>query len=461
MQVHPPRSHAFSGSSLSSTSTSSSSPMTSYSSPHTSIPSLTSRKIKSRLRGGLASYTHSDPPIDEGFFSTTSSPFIAPSSAMTSTTTATASPTFSAPTLKEREKGSPLHHLHAGQAKAKIKPLWKLATGNARASGNSLDLSQPGGGEAARSLGLGIYGEDDYMYDTYDEMDSFPRHHRKVSGTSGSGFSPSICSGAGVYTRSGQYIHPRRQVPRPYTPNQSCQGSDGHDSSDDEVDEFGSRGMHSGEYSRGNSIDYGSRRIPPLRVRTDSSFTSPMMRTTTTASGLNTSPGISPIAPMTTTHTSSGGLLRSSVRTHAVSGSTTRETSPSFQVRVMAAREEWEAKEAIKEEKREKKRRKSAQREREKAESRASKDIQRSTATVSWDETQGEKVEYPYMGYSTSGPESKWGNRSAQQQEWAQGKRKGVGLKKRWLGFVVWLRIGLVKMGRKFSGMKGIGGRTS
>ena len=263
-------------------------------------------------------------------------------------------------------------------------------------------------------------------------------------------------------------------MPRPYTPNQSCQGSDENDSSDDELDQFGaSRGYYSGEYSRGNSIDYGSRRAPPLRVRTDPVFSTPMLRTSTaTNSQLNSTPTISPITPITTAQTSSSLLRPSARQSHSVSGATTREPSPSFAASVTAARAAWDAKEAHKEEKREKKRRKSEQREREKEERRTSKDVTRGGLDAAviitpavWDETQGEKVEYliPEPTRDIDGPNilgtgKKWGvtgSSTTTQPAWATTpKQKGPGLKKRWLGFVVWIRIGLVKMGRKFGGMK-------
>lgn len=461
MQVHPPRAHTFNGSVPSFTSSHSS-----YS--HTSSPSLSSGRISgSRLRGARA-YTHPNPPIDEGFYSTpsSSSVFIAPSSTVTGTSTATASPTFSA---MKREKESPLHHIHANQVKAKIKPVLKLMKDNAsgRTSRNSLDLSKPGGGEAAKNLGLGIYGSGEYMYG-YDD-DSVPRGRRSISGT-GPGFSPAI-SAEGGYTKTGQYIHPRRQMPRPYTPTAHC--SDENESSDEDVDEFGSRGYYSGEYSRGNSIDCGSRRPPQMRMRTDSAYSSPMLRTSTATTGqLNGSPTCSIITPITTSHASSSLLRPSARRTHSGSGGTTREPSPSFAASVTAARLAWDAKEAHKEQKREQKRRKSEQKEREKAESRSSKDISRSSPTMVpvWTEEMGEKVdveedsvpEFREPGYTgtagaNGGTGKKWGMASGvgTQPTWVpEKKNKGPGLKKRWLGFVVWIRISLVKMGRKFGGSK-------
>jgi len=465
MQVHPPRPHTFNGSVPSFTSSNSS-----YS--HTSSPSLSSGRISgARLRGAARAYTHPNPPIDEGFYSTpsSSSVFIAPSSTVTGTSTATASPTFSA---TKREKESALHHIHANQVKAKIKPVLKLMKDNAsgRTSRNSLDLSKPGGGEAAKSLGLGIYGSGDYVYG-YDDLDSAPRARRSISGT-GPGFSPAI-NAEGGYTKTGQYIHPRRQMPRPYTPTAHC--SDENDS-DDEVDEFGSRGYYSGEYSRGNSIDCGSRRAPAMRARTDSPYSSPMLRTSTaTTCQMNSSPTCSSITPTTTSHTSSSLLRPSARRTHSGSGGTTREPSPSFAASVTAARLAWDAKEAHKEQKREEKRRKSEQKEREKAEGRNSKDMSRSsppTMIPVWTEEMGEKVELEEgsvpepreLGYSKPGSAGtdggtgkKWGMGSSTgtQPAWeVEKKNKGPGLKKRWLGFVVWIRISLVKMGRKFGGSK-------
>ncbi|KAI5807730.1 hypothetical protein DFH27DRAFT_332185 [Peziza echinospora] len=487
MQVQPPRAHTFSGGSGYASSSSYSSVTTAAYSPHSSNPTLTPSTTRtssaSRFRNRI--YTAPPEPIDEGFFSTPSSPF-SPSVAVS---TATASPTFSSPQMSTTkgsggEKGG-IQHIHASQAKAKIKPLWKLATGNARTSGGSLDLSQPGGGEAARNLGLGIYGSGEYMYG-YDEMDPVPRHRRTTSNNSG---------GNGGYTKTGQYIHPRRQVPRPYTPNQ---GSDGHESSDDEGGNA-SRGYYSGEYSRGNSLDYARRggsvsggigvvgvsavsssALPPsLRLRTDSALSSPMLRTATGASH-------SPNTPVASSGAHSLLLRPSARQQHSVSGATTREPSPSFAASVTAARLAWDAKEAHKEEKREKKRRKSEQREREKAESRTSKDISRAESNhlhqhtsigSTWTEEQGEKVlDYSYNAppppplppvidiytttsritpavtttATTSTGGKRWGGGGA--TAWTPPKRKGPGLKKRWLGFVVWIRIGLVKMGRKFGG---------
>ena len=459
MQVHPPRSHNFNGSVPSFTSSSHSS----YSS-HMSSPQSTGRISGSRLRGAVKSYTHPNPPIDEGLYSSpsSSSALIAQSLTVTGTSTATASPTFST----DRDKVSSLHHIHTSQVKAKIKPVLKLMKENGRSSRNSLDLSKPGGGEAAKNLGLGIYGSDHYMYG-YDDLDpTTPRGRRSFSGA-GSGVSLAISTDAGGYTKSGQYIHPRRQLPRPYTP--TAQHSDEHDSSSDEVDEFGSsRGYYSGEYSRGNSIDYGSRRAQGLRTRTDSMFSSPMLRTSTAT---NSSSTCSPITPINTSHTSSGLLRPSARRTHSDSGGTTREPSPSFAASVTAARLAWDAKEAYKEEKRERKRRRSEQKEREKAESRSSKDISRSVQPA-WSEEMGEKVcleedsvpelkSLPYSQPAISGvnrgadrKRGVVGSSGGLQPTWTEEKPKGPGLKKRWLGFVVWIKFGLVKMGRKFGAMK-------
>lgn len=458
MQVQPPRSHNFNGSVPSFTSSSHSS----YSS-HMSSPQSTGRISGSRLRGPVKTYTYPNPPIDEGLYSSpSSSALIAQSLTVTGTSTATASPTFST----DRDKVSSLHHhIHASQVKAKIKPVLKLMKENGRSSRNSLDLSKPGGGEAAKNLGLGIYGSEHYMYG-YDDSDLTPKGRQSFSGA-GSGFSLAIGADAGGYTKSGQYIHPRRQLPRPYTP--TAQHSDEHDSSSDEVDDFASRGYYSGEYSRGNSIDYGSRRAQAqgMRTRTDSMFSSPMLRTSTAT---NSSSTCSPITPINTSHTSSGLLRPSARRTHSDSGGTTREPSPSFAASVTAARLAWDAKEAHKEEKRERKRRRSEQKEREKAESRSSNDISRS-AQPAWSEEMGEKVRseegpvpelksLPYSQPAISGvhrsTDRKWGVGSNEglQPVWTEKKPKGPGLKKRWLGFVVWIKFGLVKMGRKFGAIK-------
>src|SRR5690606_19063491 len=119
--------------------------------------------------------------------------------------------------------------------------------GNARSSGGSLDLSQPGGGEAARTLGLGIYG--------YDELDCARTGRTSLSGPLGGGgvllpaAAPTTAVSTG-YARSAA-AHPRRQVPRPYTPSQSYTAANSeHDSSSDDdergVTFGGGRGYVSG-----------------------------------------------------------------------------------------------------------------------------------------------------------------------------------------------------------------------
>lgn len=155
---------------------------------------------------------------------------------------------------------------------------------------------------------------------------------------------------------------------------------------------------------------------------------------------------------------------------------------------VTAARAAWDAKEAEKEEKRERKRRKSEQRERER---RASRDVGRGSRE--WDEKEEytgsgsferenqylggsvvdievpvEEVDEPESDVDEVSPRTSVGvgrpsmvaaQRPGSGSTVGVGSRrtttaggKGVTLKKRWLGFVVWLRIGIVKMGRKLGG---------
>jgi hypothetical protein len=150
------------------------------------------------------------------------------------------------------------------------------------------------------------------------------------------------------------------------------------------------------------------------------------------------------------------------------------ETTPSFEASVTAARLAWEAKEEKKEEKRERKRRRSEakEEERSRATSRCSgrgRGNSGSSNQQHWSHESdfgdniaiGGVIKEKVGGFDGSrassksrndsrgrhGTGKKWGLSGKSEAPNPKGKRPGF--KKRWLGFVVWVRIGVVRMQRR------------
>ncbi|RPA75009.1 hypothetical protein BJ508DRAFT_312372 [Ascobolus immersus RN42] len=214
------------------------------------------------------------------------------------------------------------------------KPLLKIKSSQ-RSSSNSLDLSQPGGGEGGHILGLGIY-QDPFVYDSsdFEHNDLFmSRHRRNTSGGSYHGQQPTQPAWG-----NATYAHPKRQTPRPYTPSPSYACSSA-DTSDDESAMPTPRPRVSMDRSR-PSLSHN------LRISTHN----------VTISG-------------TCTPTTSTPVL---ISPHGISTSSKKHTvvippplSPTFETAVQKERMKWDKKEAIKEEKAaQKARRRSEQKER-------------------------------------------------------------------------------------------------
>lgn len=219
--------------------------------------------------------------------------------------------------LDERRSSS-THHISKTRI---VKPLLKPFKAPHRTSSNSLDLSQPGGGEGGAILGLGIY-QDPFFYDSSDfDGDLFmSRHRRNTSGGSYHGSTPTHTPAWGNAT----YAHPKRQTPRPYTPSPSYACSSA-DTSDDESAMPTPRARASLDRSRPSMQS-------SLRVRTDTVTISGTCTPTTSTPILTTPNGFSSIS-----------------KKHTVV--IPPPLSPTFETAVQQERMKWDKKEAIKEEK--------------------------------------------------------------------------------------------------------------
>lgn len=395
--------------------------------------------------------------MDEGFFSGPGSPPPASS-------------------LERHFHHQPPHHVAsvaAQRARGKLKPLLKKVSGS---RGNSLDLSRSDGG-LPNGVGLGIY--DSTGYDSSGIEDDSPfanRHRRNFSQTSGS--SPLLVGANQTFS------HPKRQVPRRggYTPdvtqyNTSNESSD--DSDDDNITSRTRRAVLEGSRIPAGGLKLNTGRGTPMLPT--SSLTDLHHRARTPSIQMTTP--ISPVSPIDLPPTAfPTGLppphgLKASFKRRARSSldKSVSETSPSFEASVTAARLAWEAKEEKKEEKRERKRRRSEakEEERSRATSRCSgrgrgnsgsshqphgsawaheEDYDGNSGVVGViKEKDGEfESEKSYNDHSRG--------RNATGRKWALPikseapgpvKRKKPSLKKRWLGFVVWVRIGVVRMQRR------------
>jgi hypothetical protein len=374
------------------------------------------------------------------------------------------------------------------KSKGKIKPLLKKVSGSSR--NNSLDLSRSDGG-LPNGVGLGIY---DSQYDSSGVDDealetAFPKHPRKRHARNTSGLSSSSVTNTPLLISSSNpnqpFAHPKRQVPRRgvYTPDLSSRAtSDSGENSEDERETR--RIVLSG--SRSPSAAHG---LLLLNTACQDDQATTMSRNNTSLTDLHSytrsrTPSVqlasptSQNSPVDTTPPSLPAKIRG--RPLACKDSKAREPSPSFQASVTAARLAWEAKEEKKEMKLEQKRRRSEAKEEERRiNSRTSNTVRGSSGSITgtvWNadderdretsteitrdedevftgrqSTTSRHSEKPTETRNSRGRNAtgrKWGVLSANQNR-QHGRRKHLGLKKRWLGFIVWVRIGMVRLGRK------------
>lgn len=370
---------------------------------------------------------------------------------------------FSGPGSPPLEQYYPHHSATpAHRARGKIKPLLKKVSGSSR--GNSLDLSRSDGGLPG-GVGLGIFDNAGDSSGVDDDSPFSNRHRRNFSGASGN--SPLLVN--------APFAHPKRQVPRrgAYTPEVSHYNTS-NESSDDSDDESVTRRtvlQGSGRSIRGGlQLNTGGRSTPMLP--TGSMTDLHQRRTSASTLATPTSPTSQvDYPPMRTFETipqqpSPTGSRAPSFKRSRIGRSSSettrrvRDPSPSFEASVVAARLAWEAKEEKKEEKRERKRRRSEAKgeERSRATSRCSGrgrgnsgGSNMTTGTV-WDDddlpTQfPEKV--PEEGERGRSGKCRGGRGTGKKWGISEKEMKRHGFKKRWLGFVVWVRIGMVRMGRR------------
>lgn len=400
----------------------------------------------------------------------------------------------------------PVPHRHhsatkatAKAARGKIKPLLQKVSGS---RGNSLDLSRSDGG-LPNGVGLGIYDGQGYDSSGVDE-DMVHRHRRNLSSTSG--HSPLLAN------PNQPFSHPKRQVPRRgpgvYTPDLSYNGTSNESSSDedDDEDERETRRMVLQGSRRSTSMTR-----PPLHLSTHSSpiLHTSMTRSGShmTSPTSPSSPEYPPSATITGSRRGHRGRQISYSSTKSKKSISVRDQSPSVAASVTAARLAWEAKEEKKEAKRESKRRRSEAKEDERSRA-ASKCSTRgrgnsdSTSTTLWDadgpqqpsswegdvrekilpehdiyrdpaaaqlhaededhhrlhsnsdaqrhlESQAESLskEETRNSRGRNATGRRWGVLGASRSNGGTSRR--ANFKKKWIGFFVWVRIGMVRLGRK------------
>jgi len=376
------------------------------------------------------------------------------------------------------------------KSKNKIKPLLKKVSASRN---NSLDLSRSDGGLPG-GVGLGIYDSPGYESSGIDEdllETAFPKHPRKmhartISTLSTTSTSSPLVAGANP---TQPFAHPKRQVPRrgAYTPDLSRDGTSNESSSESE-DEWTTRRIVLSGSSR-SAASAAARGVTTINTHYDGRSTPRLAtpsivdlpeRTPCSQTTLSPTTPASPVDSLDTVCTKKprGRQFVSSKEKKR------REASPTFAASVTAARIAWEAKEEKKEEKREKKRRRSEAKDGERRNSSSSHRTRgnsgssgQTTETI-WDDDVEREPGYRekdrvtlldddevYTGRGSlqlTKPEStslrgenatgkKWGISIPEPANDPQtgGDRKRVGLKKRWLGFIVWVRIGMVRLGRK------------
>lgn len=380
-----------------------------------------------------------DDIVDEGFFSGPGSPPLEP--------------------IYPHHSSTPAH-----RARGKIKPLLKKVSGSSR--GNSLDLSRSDGGLPG-GVGLGIFDNAGDSSGVDDESPFSNRHRRNFSGASGN--SPLLVN--------APFAHPKRQVPRRggYTPEVSHYNTS-NESSDDSDDESVTR----------RTVLQGSSRSIRGGLHLNTGRSTPMLPTGSMtdlhqrrASGSTLATPVSPTSPVDfpvraletviTHNPSPAGSRAPSFKRSRIGRSSSettrrvRDPSPSFEASVTAARLAWEAKEEKKEEKRERKRRRSEAKgeERSRATSRCSgrgrgnSGGSNMTNGTIWDDDLAspfpEKVPEEDCVEDRGRPGNQSRGRHGTGPKWGLGgkEKKKPAFKRRWLGFVVWVRIGMVRMGRR------------
>ncbi|CCX06759.1 hypothetical protein FPQ18DRAFT_266056 [Pyronema domesticum] len=357
--------------------------------------------------------------------------------------------------------------------KNKIKPLLKKVSGS---RGNSLDLSRSDGG-LPNGVGLGIFdnpdsGVDEDVLDTAFPKYTRQRHSRNISGLSSTSANSPLIAGTNP---TQPFAHPKRQVPRQRhsytTPDLSRDATSTESSDGSEEDETETRRIvRTGSY------------VQDLKVRTSyESHTTPLATTSTiTEIERPSSQLITPVTPVSPQDSIQEVKQRRGRASLKPKESKIREASPSFADSVTAARLAWEAKEEKKEEKREKKRRRMEAKEQERSASQNSHRarVNSGSSAYTWDEETAEGYrektgmleeeeeeddDEVYTGRGSLDPPQnrnslqstrgrnatgkKWGVLNSDQNK--PGSRKSGSLKKKWLGFIVWVRIGMVRLGRK------------
>jgi hypothetical protein len=329
------------------------------------------------------------------------------------------------------------------KSRSRIGPLFKKFTPRET---NSLDLSR----SAAENDLNGIYATDFGARSDVDVLTSQrkgTKHTRSTSGTS----QFSIGTVSSGYKPSTHYVHPKKHIPRPYTPPLSQSHSTSILDSEHSGEVFGEDDeqlAHRYNTSRSvsiNSLNRGQQGRP--RTNTDSSAR--LLHGSHTNLTINpsllrlSSDPISPTDPISP-------ISRKSIDRPFRTRNKT-DDSISFAESVQAARNEWNAKQASKalkeqkdrlkmEEKEDKKRMK---REAEASKKNADNEKESSVQGTAYADT---KASDPY---STSGTKGNLPSASA-----GPTQRNGSGgVKMRWTAFVVWLRIRMVNLGRKMGKM--------
>jgi hypothetical protein len=103
-------------------------------------------------------------------------------------------------------------HHHVSKSRAKVKPILKKLTQSEK---NSLDLDRPA---AEQDGGLGIYDIGSGSRSSHDVVFTHTGGRRGYHARSTSGTSQFSTTTTGSGHRTGSFVHPFQQTPRPYTP---------------------------------------------------------------------------------------------------------------------------------------------------------------------------------------------------------------------------------------------------
>jgi len=369
------------------------------------------------------------------------------------------------------------------KSKNKIKPLLKKVSVSRN---NSLDLSRSDGGLPG-GVGLGIYDSPGYESSGIDEdllETAFPKHPRHRHTRTISSLSTTSASSPLVANPTQPFAHPKRQVPRrgAYTPDLSRDGTSNESSSESE-DEWETRRIVLSGSSR-SAASAAARGVTTINTHYDGCST-PRLTTPSIIDLPERTPysqtTMSPTSPTSPADSLDTVCTKKPRGRQFVSSKEKkrREASPTFAASVTAARIAWEAK-------REKKRMRSEAKDGDRRNSSSSYRIRgnsgsstQTTGTI-WDDDAEQEPGYRekervklleddevYTGrgslqLATNAESTSSRGENATGKKWGisipepandvhnnGGGRKRVGLKKRWLGFIVWVRIGMVRLGRK------------